>query len=309
LVKEKIDPKVYIVIPHKGGKDILIDCLQSIAESSYKNLTVVVIDNGSNDDSIQFVQNRYPDIEILSNKENVGFSKAVNQGVLYALSKGCDYIFLLNNDTVLHPECIKNLINSVNYNGCPETIGAVGPKILNFGSDREVWFMGAKIDLYRGIWQKAHERANQITEVESVSGCAVLFSIDIFSKIGMFDENFYTYVEDFDFFIRLNRSNFKIIINPDAKVWHKGGATGGSGDTPFKIYYITRNRLLVMKKHARLEHWCYYIPFSIYHILRNVYILYKSGEVQKTRFILKAILDFFLGRFGKQLTDENQKII
>ena len=302
-------PRVSIVIPHIGGKDILNNCLDSVICNDYKNTVIVVVDNGSTDGSIQFVQQKYKNIKILGNKENLGFAKAVNQGILYAISNECDYVFLLNNDTVLHPECIKNLINSVYHDDCSETIGAVGPKILNFDNDREIWFMGAKIDLFRGIWQNAYDEADQIMEVESVSGCAVLLPTYIFRMTGFFDERFFTYIEDLDFFIRLKRLGFKIIVNPASKVWHKGGATAGSGDTPFKLYYITRNRLLLLKKHARLKHLCYFIPFFIYHLTRHIYLLYKSGEVHKSRFLFKAIFDFLLGRFGKQLINENLKIV
>jgi GT2 family glycosyltransferase len=305
VINQKTGPRIYIIIPHNGGRDLLNDCIQSITESSYSNLNIVIIDNGSTDGSVQSVKKRFTDIELVTNKQNMGFAKAVNQGILHALSKRCDYVFLLNNDTILHPECIKHLINSVHYNDSPDLVGAVGPKILNFGSEKEIWFMGARIDLYRGIWQSTHEDAERVTEVDSVSGCAVLLSTDIFDKIGMFDEDFYTYIEDLDFFIRLKRSQFKIIINPRAKVWHKAGGTAGRGDTPFKIYYTTRNRLLLMRKHARFIHWCYFIPFFVYHLIRHICLLFVSGEVCKSRFLYKAIFDFMSGRFGKQLIKEN----
>jgi GT2 family glycosyltransferase len=165
--------------------------------------------------------------------------------------------------------------------------------------------MGARIDLYRGIWQSTHEDAKLVTEVDSLSGCAVLISADVFDEIGVFDESFYTYIEDLDFFLRLKRSHSKIIINPHAKVWHKVSSTAGDGDTPFKMYYTTRNRLLLMKKHARFIHWCHFIPFFVYHLIRHIYYLHNSSETHKTRFLFRAIFDFLSGRFGKQLIKEN----
>jgi GT2 family glycosyltransferase len=308
VINQKTEPRIHVIIPHNGGKDLLNGCIQSITESSYSNLNIVVIDNGSTDGSTQSVKNRFTDIELVTNKQNMGFAKAVNQGILHALRKGCDYVFLLNNDTILHPDCLEHLINSVHYDDSPDLVGAVGPKILNFGSERKIWFMGARIDLYRGIWQSTQEDAERVTEVDILSGCAVLISSDIFDKIGMFDEDFYTYIEDLDFFIRLNKSDFRIIVNPNAIVWHKAGATAGSGDTPFKIYYTTRNRLLLMRKHARFIHWCYFIPFFIYHLIRRIYLLFISGEIHKSRFLYRAIFDFLSSRFGKQLLKENASI-
>jgi GT2 family glycosyltransferase len=280
---------------------MLTRCVKSIAASDYPDLAVVIVDDDSGDGSSDAVAAEHPGlVALLRNAENMGYARSVNRGVQEALRKGADFVFLLNNDTVIEQRCIARLMDAATGPGGTGGVGAWGTKILNDLPDGSIWSMGERIDWRRGCWEEIREDWEGVREVEAASACALLVDRRAVESVGLLDGAFFTYGEDIDFSVRLRRRGYRIVTVPDALVWHTGGGTTGDGNSPFKLYYFTRNRLLLMKRYGSARDWAYFVPFFAYHVVRRLYFLARQGEWRKGRYLLWAVYDFLIGRTGKR---------
>ena len=216
----KNNPKVSIIIVHFFGVDYIVNCLDSVFKSDYSNFEVIVVFNGNKDGSYETVREKFPQVVSILNKKNLGFDKANNQGI--KKSKG-EIIFLLNDDTVIHPRLIsvlaKELISSDN-------IGIVGPKIYKYNTNN-IWFAGGKIDwvkqesyhLGRNIRDK-DLKDDRKREVDFITGCALMIKKEVIDKIGLLDETFFAFYEDADWCQKAKKAGYKVIYIPFGGVWH-----------------------------------------------------------------------------------------
>ncbi len=297
----RVRPDVFVVIPHRGGRAMLARCVKSIAASDYPNLAVVIVDDDSGDGSAEAVAAQYPGlVALLRNAQNMGYATSVNRGMEEALRNGADFVFRLNNDTFIERRCISRLMAAAAGSGGPVGAGAWGTKILNDLPDGSIWSMGERIDWRRGCWEEIREDWEGVREVDAASACALLVDRRAVESVGLLDGAFFTYGEDIDFNLRLRRQGFRVVTVPDALVWHVGGGTTGDGDSPFKLYYFTRNRLLLMKRYGSLKDWAYFVPFFAYHFLRRLYFLARRGQWRRGRYLVWAVYDFLIGRTGKR---------
>lgn len=293
---------VYVSILDFNGRENTIDCLKSINESSKNNfeLNVLVINN--------FPQKKlnlpsFPSlkIKIIENKENLGFAGGQNVGIKYALENGADYVLILNNDTVVDKNLIKELVSCAN-----SEVGIVAPKIYfykgfefhkNRYQDKDlgkiIWYAGGQMDWanmighHRGVDEVDHGQYESIKDTDFTSGCAMLVKKEVFEKVGFFDERYFLYYEDNDLCQRAKKAGFKIIYTPKAIMWHKNaGSAGGSGSS-LQDYYITRNRMIFGLKFAPLRS-----KFSL--IRESLRLLFTERQWQR-----RGILDFYFGKFGK----------
>lgn len=245
-------PKISIVIPNLNGEKFLIDCLNSLKKQSFLNFEVIIIDNGSTDNSIQTIKTIYPESIIYKFSENTGFAKAVNKGIL--LSKG-EYVFLLNNDTELDENCLLE-INDFFTNQPKEKIMAC--KMLLYHQRDKINSAGDLFSIY-GIadylGRDGHVNdVNFNTEKKVFSACAgaAVYKKSLFDKIGYFDEDFFAYLEDIDFCFRANLLNEHCTYNPKAIVYHIGGGTSKK-IKDFSFFLMQRNSLLVILKNFPIK--------------------------------------------------------
>lgn len=295
-------PLVFVSILNYNGKDNTVDCLKSLEKISKENfdLKVIVIDNASKE---EFELPVFPnlDLEIIRNNKNLGFSGGHNVGIKYAMNKRADYILILNNDTVVDKNLILELIK-----GSRKNAGIVAPKIyfypgFEFHKDRYkkeekgkvFWYAGGIMDFgnvighHRGVDEVDHGQFDKLEKTDFASGCCMLVKKEVFEKVGKFDERYFLYYEDNDLSQRAIRSNFNIMYNPKAILWHKNaGSVGGSGSN-LQDYYITRNRMFFGMKFTPLR--------SKLSLIREGIKLLISGRTWQK----KGILDFYLGKFGR----------
>ena len=238
---------VSIIIPNWNGLRFLETCLQSLSLQTFSDFEILLIDNGSQDDSVAFVQSHFPHVRIIRLPQNQGFSVAINVGITESSGR---YLFVLNNDTELMPSCLAALVEGMESN--PD-IGAVGPKILEF-SDRTLLggigdgynFLGIPYNI--GFLERDEGQWNQAMEIFSLSGCAVLYRRSILEEIGNFDEDFFAYCEDVDLGFRLRMARSRCIYEPRAIVYHIGSGTTGGRLNPFVRRLITQNMINLMVK-------------------------------------------------------------
>ncbi|NFH70315.1 glycosyltransferase family 2 protein [Clostridium botulinum] len=261
---------VYIILVNYNGLNDTIECLNSIQKSNYKNYKVLIIDNNSPDKSGIELKKRFSQYEFILNEENLGFAKANNLGYQYALKKKAEYILLLNNDTIIDSDMINELISNSNKN----TITV--PKMYYYNSDI-LWYAGGKISINKGTAyhlgekKKDCKKFSEKMQVSFATGCCMLIHKDILKEIGLFDEAYFMYCEDFDFSLKLQKKSKIIIFSPKAKLWHKVNASTKNNSNISK-YYLTRNRFYLLKKHKN-----YFNPLStIYTYITRLIILMLS---------------------------------
>lgn len=234
-----------VIIPNYNGKHFLKNCFDSLKNQDYSH-EVIIVDNGSRDGSVEFVKENYPEFTVIENQNNLGFSKAVNQGIKASKT---DYVFLLNNDVELEAGCMDNLVKCIQED---EDIFAVASKMVQHQDRDRLDDAGDEYTILG--WTKKvgegepHNRYDSSREIFSACAGAALYRRDIFEEIGYFDENFFAYMEDVDISYRARIHGFKCIFCPGAVVYHHGSATSGSRYNEFKIRLAARNNVYVPYK-------------------------------------------------------------
>jgi GT2 family glycosyltransferase len=243
-------PRVAIVIVIWNGRDDTIECLESWKADTYPNRQIIVVDNGSSDDSVAVIRERFPDVVVLQTGKNLGFTGGNNVGIRYAVENGADYVYLINNDTTVEPQHLEKLVETAEAN--PEA-GLVAPVIHDFDAPRAIWFAGSAMDLKRGAaWhdnQRQPERDVAPYDVPWVTGCAMLVRADLMRKLEGFDDRYYLSWEDVDLSLRIRKEGRRLLVAPASRIYHKGGQSGKNLDGIYG-YYAVRNSLLLASKHS-----------------------------------------------------------
>jgi len=251
MTESSTHPLVSVVIPHYGGTDILGDCLTSLNKCSYPNLEIIVVDNASPDDSVQFIRANFSEGNLVQSEYNRGFAGGCNFGAQHA--KG-EYLLILNNDTTHEPDWIDHLIKLMESN---PKISAVQPKILNYDNRDYFDYAGACggfMDKYcfpfaRGrIFNAAEKDEGQYDEAIKIfwaSGTAFLTRKDVFNKIGGFDEILFAHMEEIDYHWKSQMLGHEIWVEPASVIYHKGAVTLPVS-SPKKTYLNYRNSMILL---------------------------------------------------------------
>ncbi|MDP1636696.1 MAG: methyltransferase domain-containing protein [Candidatus Nitrotoga sp.] len=255
VVAEKIkythSPRVAVIILNWNGKEDTLECLASVKQLDYPNYEVVVVDNGSTDDSVDVISKQYPDTTLLQTGANLGYAGGNNVGIRWALDRGADYVLVLNNDTVVDKNMLSHLVMA---GFLDDRLGVIGPTNYYYSKPNTVWATGAMLGNppesgYRTLGDGDPDSFWKIaSQVDAVVGSAMLIKRSVFDKIHLFDENFFLCFEELDFCARAQYAGFKCYFVPEAKIWHKVGSSLGGVDSPLRTYFNVRNRLLWAKK-------------------------------------------------------------
>ena len=242
--------KVSVVTPNYNGKDFLYAYFESLIKNSDEIGEVIIVDNGSNDGSQEFIRNYREKVDfpivLIENSQNLGFAEAVNQGISKARY---DYIFSLNNDTVVEKSAILELLNLLNTDG---RIFSVSSKMVQFNNPELIDDAGDDYTLLAYTKKRGNnQNLNNFIEVSEIfSSCAgaALYRKDLLEELGGFDSEFFAYMEDVDLGYRARINGYKNLFCPNAIVYHIGSATTGSQYNEFKVRLAARNNVLVVYK-------------------------------------------------------------
>ncbi|MBU4535828.1 MAG: glycosyltransferase family 2 protein [Euryarchaeota archaeon] len=234
-----------VVIPNYNGQPFLGKCLESLKNQDHP-FDVIVIDNASQDESVSYIWENYPEFDLIENQENLGFAAAVNQGIKASNS---EYIFLLNNDVQLEAETIYNLLKCIKKD---ENIFAVSSKIIQYHDPNKMDDAGDEYTILgwtrRVGYGKSPDKYVQEREIFSACAAASIYRRSILDEIGYFDENFFAYMEDVDLSYRARIHGYKCWYCPEAVVYHVGSGTSGSRYNEFKTRLAARNNVYVPYK-------------------------------------------------------------
>lgn len=304
MVYPSESPLVAIILVNWNSYRDTLECVDSIKESTYKNIKIVVVDNGSVDGSVEYLKKRSNEYQLILSQENTGFTGGNNLGISCALSLRADYIFLLNNDTLIESSAIEKLV----YSALNDTaIGVVTPKIL-FHPDRHlIWSAGTTFNWNRLIglnFGYKHEDGpeyNQIKHLDYAVGCALLIRRDVIETVGMLTEDYFATWEDVDFGLRVNRRGYKILYEPSAVVWHKESVSAGGADNPQYVYYQIRSAFVFQHRWSKsfvnsISGHSYYFAYCLLRIYRFI----VCGNFRGIFAIFIAIFDAVKGRLGRR---------
>lgn len=262
-------PTVLIAIVNWNGKNDLLECLASLRSLDYPedNCRIMVIDNGSTDGSPMAVSQYYPEVILIENKKNIGYVRAVNQGIADGLNMNVDYIWVFNNDVVVEKNSLKKLIE---IGQMDKNIGVIAPVIYSYHNPETIDNIGYKINFWIGRLKKlkyGHDvfrnRENVLDDVDSILGCSNLIRTSVFKKVGLFQTIYGLYFEETDFNVRVTQNGFRVVVVRDAKVWHKNASTMNKFIFR-RAYLLLKNLLLFELLNARLRYLFVFIPYYFF---------------------------------------------
>ena len=279
-------PRVIIVVLNWNGKEDTAECIDSLGTIMYPNYTILVVDNGSTDGSVEFLKERYPEVQIARNNSNTGFGAGNNVGIELALSMAADYVLLLNNDTVVEAHFLDYLVQEAESDGL---IGFTGPKIYRLyegeSAEYAVWktFGWRKMPLdpvqrsallhsaggsfnawlgkirHKGAAEFDVGQYDEQKEVDFVEASCVLAKRAVIKKIGLLDATYFAYLEDVDWCLRGQRAGYATVFVPQATIWHKGSKSSSHEN---RVYYSTRNMFWLMQKRTtKLQYLVFLLTF------------------------------------------------
>ncbi|ASI99891.1 glycosyl transferase family 2 [Thermococcus celer Vu 13 = JCM 8558] len=329
-------PRVSIIILNWNGWRDTVECLESLYRITYPNYDVIVVDNGSRDESIQKIKeyargkikvnskffkynpknkpikvfevgedeakegkfNRplYEKLDpdrrmiLIKNRDNYGFAGGNNVGIKFALSVlNPSYVLLLNNDTVVDPDFLSELVKVAESD---EKIGIVGPKIYYYdynGRSDMINFTGADLILWRGTEKRYgfnevdRGQWDRIMSVDKIEGSCMLIKKEILEKVGFFDEKFFCYWEETDLCLRTKHTGHNLLYVPTARTWHKVASSSGGILSNFHEYYMTRNRLWFLKRNSSSsvmrKHLTYTLLWELPFKVTSLVLYYKRPRL------------------------------
>ncbi len=277
-------PKVSIVILNWNSVEVTRACLESLRKSDYPAAEVIVVDNGSSDSSPDQIACEFPEVRLIRNATNLGFAGGLNVGLCDALQRGSDYLLALNNDTVVAPGFVGEMVRAAEQEPC---IGLVSPKILFYEPSDRIWCAGGiyhrgwSFPKSLGVHRSDNGSYNRPKEISFATGCALLIKAAVVRRIGLFDESFFYLFEDLDFCYRARQAGFTAVYTPAAVVWHKDSYVAKKhGGKPFRDFYAARNAVLFARKVLRPWHWpVFLVTFGGWLAYRTTgYLLVRQWE-------------------------------
>ena len=267
-------PKVSIIILNWNSYEVTSDCLASLEKIDFPNREVVLVDNGSVDGSADRLAREFPAVRLIRNERNLGFAGGNNVGMRDALERRPDYLLLLNNDTVVAPNFLSELVRVAESD---TQIGLLNPKIYYFEPPDRIWYAGGirkpwrVFPVHLGLRQRDDGSYNQTREVSFITGCALLIKAAVVRQIGLLDEVFFLSFEDADWSVRASQAGFKQYYVPASVIWHKDSydTTRNLGHAG-KNFHTMRNAVLFARKYIESR----YLPLFVVSV--GKYVAYRT---------------------------------
>jgi len=291
-----IEKSVFIVIVNYNGWKDTIEAVKSLQCIDGINITVVVVDNQSTDDSIVILKRTLGEsIVLIEAPENKGFSYGNNIGIQYAMKNHADFVLLLNNDTVVDEDFITPLVH---FAETEPKCGCISPRIY-YNDDRNmIWYDGGSFQSFfcKADHLRFNERGSTVSGIQKtkfVSGCCMLLPVRMIETVGLMDERYFLYVEDTEYCLRMMRHGYALYWDADCHIYHKVSASTGK-ISDLAQYYSIRNRLLLGETYLngfqKFTTGLYNIVFYLYKLARGRFQL---------KMVIRAYKDFNGGKFGK----------
>jgi hypothetical protein len=262
-------PSVYIVLLHwKNYKDTK-QCLLSLENITYKNYSIIIVDNFSNDGSVEKLQSEFSSVKYILNKDNLGFSRGVNAGLREAYQMGADYALVLNNDMVANPGFLEPAVAVAENN---QKVGAVTGKIMFKSTPNVFWHAGGHIDPFRaqgvarGMGKKDHGQYDAVCNTGWASGAMSLIPRSTFENVGYYPEEYFFGHEEWDYSTAILRAGLKIKYVPGFMAYHETGGSYKAGHPVLNIYNGYLEKMIYAEKYMSP------VAFKVWRVVFFVYM-------------------------------------
>jgi len=267
-------PRVAIIVLNYNGLADTSECLRSVGRIDYPTVRVLVVDNHSADDSVAHLRKEFPHLEILEREANGGFAAGSNTGIRRALTDNIDYVWLLNNDTVVAPDALRHLVTTAEEDA---SVGVVGCQIydMTHRTSLRVWG-GGRISLASG-WGGHLRHRVEPERLGYLTAASMLIRAQALRQVGLFDEGFFMYCEDIDLCFRLRRGGWKLAVAENAVIYHKEGAS-------FREQWVLRDALVTQSEVRLFQKYAPSpsVPILVRGCLRYLKRLFR-GEWRRSR--------------------------
>lgn len=287
----KVPEPVCVVIAAWNQIDKTLACLETVAAQQYPDCALVLVDNGSEQSFQEILAHEYPQVKVLTNSRNLGFAGGYNTGLSYGLSQGYELFFLLNNDTLLAPDCLRRLVEGIDSE--PD-IGLVTAKIYYASDRRRIWTVGNLLRPWllevRNGGEKEVDQGqwDQVRPIDFAPFCGVLLKRNLLERVGLLDEDYFLYYEDMDYCRRARQAGFELRLVPSAKIWHAVSTSSGGRDSPVERYWMAQSSGRYFRKHG----FNWRIPFILSYRLASAAKM-TARLLGKGR--TRALLAYWLG--------------
>lgn len=298
-------PEISIVILNWNGRKFLEQFLPSVLASGYSNFKTIIADNGSTDDSVDFVQKNFPQVRIIRFEKNFGYAKGYNEALKQVKS---DYYFILNSDVELLPGSLKPMVELLETD---KSIGACQPKLLTWSNKKLFEYAGGAggwLDKFgypfaKGrifdVFEEDHGQYDQTEPIFWASGAALFIRSSVFHEVKGFDDFFFAHQEEIDLCWRVQLAGYKIYSCPASVVYHVGGGTLPKGNS-LKVFLNFRNNLIMLSKN--FPFWKAFFTIWIRLALDDISAVkgLLSGDFGYFRAIIRAHFAFISWRLFNQ---------
>ncbi len=292
--------KVTIIVINWNNYDDTKECLNSLGKVTYPDYKIIVIDNNSSDGSGERIKNEFPQYAYIQNKENLGFAEGNNVGIEHALGEKADFVWILNNDVIVKPDSLVELVKATEKF---DKIGILGSKIYYYPETLKIFSAGAEIIPWSGksvsLGQDELDNGqyDKVKEVDYISGCSLFISANMLNEVGLLDKRYFMYYEEADLAVRARKKGWKVMYIPASIIWHKHASTVKRYNL-LSEYYLTRNHLLFTKMN-----YPWFLLTALIWSLRYNFINHLA--MRRWPYLKNSICaykDFFMGNLGEGRT-------
>ena len=281
--------KVSVISVNFNQTKVTLDLLHSINSQDYKDLEVIIVDNGSKEDPAPHVAGLYPFVKYVRSESNLGFAGGNNLGLQHATG---DFLFFVNNDTEIPLHTIENLLNI--FSRFPDS-GVVCPLIYYYDQPELTQFAGyTPINTLTGRNHSVGYRnrtimSEKVTESPFAHGAAMMVSRSVIERVGGMSENYFLYYEELDWGAAIRKAGFKIRVAHNAHILHKESVSTGKS-SPLKTYFQTRNRILFMRRNYRgVQQLPFFLFFALIAFPKNILTFLIKRELEHLKSFLHGV--------------------
>jgi GT2 family glycosyltransferase len=308
------DPAVAIVVLNYNGLDDTRRCLESLRAVSYPHLSVILVDNASMVDPAPEARRCLSGIVVIGNHANVGYAGGNNRGIERALDAGADYVIVLNNDTVVAPTIVQDLLTAFRTD---RSLGIIGPVVNSLDEPQRVMTEGVRFN--RGPGAEFFSPVNVPTDgdapptavpVDVVNGCCMMVRAEVFRTIGLFDEALFLVHEEADLCLRARAQGFGCGVLARTLVWHKGSSSFDRSGRQVQRYFDTRNLYYLLRRHGSSNGSRRWLT-SFWHFVRYAYYRYmtelEAGKNRSAGAVIEGLADALAGVTGPYVPEARRR--
>ncbi len=291
-------PSLYVVSINYNTAEHTIEMVHNLRQSHYDNLHILIVDNCSQQEDYEKLQQANLPAQLIRSEQNLGFSGGNNIGLRIAAENKADYVMLLNNDTTVEPDALCLMVDCLEQGKAH----AVCPKILNYHNRRLIGYAGGSLSDFKGAvsipgaGQQDNGQFDRSRPITFASGCCVMMKTETWKQLDYMEEKYFLYFEDTALSAKLRRLNKTTLYLPQAIIYHKESVSTTRYSDNYQ-YYFCRNRLLYIRENipfpTKLISFCYTALYMLKHLIKGNFSLNN---------IMSAIKDFSHSRFGQRQT-------